>query len=37
VVEEKINCTVMDVELQSSKLYLKEKIENTWSKLFLLC
>jgi small subunit ribosomal protein S1 len=29
VVEEKINFTVLDVELQSSKLYLKEKIENT--------
>ena len=24
-----IYCTIMDVELQSSKLYLKEKIENT--------
>jgi hypothetical protein len=27
--------TVLDVELQSSKLYLKEKIENTWSKFLL--
>jgi hypothetical protein len=25
----------MDVELQSSKLYLKQKIENTWSKFLL--
>jgi hypothetical protein len=25
----------MDVELQSSKLYLKEKIENTWSEFLL--
>ena len=29
VLDEKIACTVLDVELQSSKLYLKEKIENT--------
>jgi len=26
---EELDCTIMDVELQSSKLYLKQKIENT--------
>lgn len=29
VLEEQISCTILDVELQSSKLYLKEKIENS--------
>jgi small subunit ribosomal protein S1 len=29
VLDEKISCTILDVELQSSKLYLREKIENS--------